>query len=421
MTHDVTKHRDNAIKKLYLRISTLSFSNNLVSPILPYLIVYYGGGATESGIFQASNNLLGNVGQVMWGRISDETGRRRLMLLLGSLSAMVISIVSLALIGLLGSMNPYEIIALSAISTFIGSASAPVIGDVISDLAGYSKRAIVYSMHSNLSAVFSIAGNMATTIIFQCASNTFIALLTILILALISALISLVTTLSISRNIIDKDCAYTLPSRGASLGVEGFVKSFRIALSNPRFKGFVSANTLYNFSMSLAWPLFILTQRDVLNLSPAQITSFSIASNTTMIISQYLAGKYVDRSKYRFYTLLNRFGLVAVPLVYAFSTNYIHILALNIFTGFVVGFTNIIFPMYIIECAKEEDRATFFGVYNTSIGLANFVGSMAGGLISTYLINSYGLVQGLRISYLLSAAMRLLSAIVTAKMREYVY
>ncbi|MEM0338954.1 MAG: MFS transporter [Ignisphaera sp.] len=282
MPHDLNMHRTNTIKKLYLRISALSFSNNLISPILPYLIVYYGGGATESGIFQASNNLLGNIGQVMWGRISDSTGRRRLMLLLGALSTMIISITSLILIGIFGSMNPYEIIAISAIATFIGSASAPVIGDVISDLAEQSDRAIVYSMHSNLSAAFSIAGNIATTIMFQCMSSTFLALLVIFLLALAFGSISVFATLSISRNIIDRNtnCDLCPFRKHVSLGIEEFVKSFKIALSNPRFKGFVYANTLYNFSMSMAWPLFILSQRDVLNLSPAQITSLSIASNT---------------------------------------------------------------------------------------------------------------------------------------------
>lgn len=419
----MNNRRDSAIRKLYLRISALSFSNNLVSPILPYLIVYYGGGATESGIFQASNNLLGNIGQVMWGRISDSTGRRRLMLLLGALSTLIISIASLILIGIFSSVNPYEIIAISAISTFIGSASAPVIGDVISDLVEPSKRSIVYSMHSNLSAVLSIAGNIATTIMFQCVPNTFLALLIIFFLALVLGFVSVFATLSISGIVIDRNVnnGSGVFRRRVGLGIEEFVKSFKITLSNPRFKGFVYANTLYNFSMSLAWPLFILSQRDVLNLSPAQITSLSIASNITMVLSQYLAGRYVRRSKYRFYTLLNRFGLVTVPLVYAFSNSYVSLLALNIFTGFINGFTNIIFPMYIIECAREGDRATFFGVYNTAIGLASFAGSMLGGLVSSYLIDIFGLDQGLRISYMISALMRFSSAIVTAKMKEYVY
>ncbi|MEL9940395.1 MAG: MFS transporter [Ignisphaera sp.] len=423
MSYDLNNRRDNAIKKLYLRISALSFSNNLVSPILPYLIVYYGGGATESGIFQASNNLLGNIGQVMWGRISDSTGRRRLMLLLGALSTVIISIASLVLIGVFGSANPYEIIAISAIATFIGSASAPVIGDVISDLAGQSRRSIVYSMHSNLSAVFSIAGNIATTIMFQCMPSTFLALLVIFFSALVLGFVSVFATLSISGVVIDRNINSdsSVLHKRAGLGIEEFVKSFKITLSNPGFKGFVYANTLYNFSMSLAWPLFILSQQDVLNLSPAQITSLSIASNITMVLSQYLAGKYVERSRYRFYTLLNRFGLVIVPLVYAFSASYVSLLALNIFTGFINGFTNIIFPMYIIECAREGDRATFFGVYNTAIGLASFAGSMLGGLLSGYLIDIFGLVQGLRISYMISAVMRLSSAIVTARMKEYIY
>jgi len=421
LSTNVEIQRSNAIKKLYFRVSTLSFSNNLVSPILPYLIVYYGGGVKESGVFQASNNLLGNIGQIIWGRISDVTGFRKLMLLLGSLPMLLVSTIYLMLITLFNSINPYEIITLSAIATFIGSSSAPVIGDVISDLSDYSRRAVVYSIHSNLSAIFSIVGNLVTTIIFQAVSNTSTAISMIILLAFTSASASVLVTLSIPKSIIDKNINTIPGGKVALLNIIEYVKSFKISLSNKKFRGFAFANTFYNFSLSLAWPLFIITQRSVLNLSPAQITSFSIASNAMMILSQYITGRHVSRNKYRFFTLVNRFGLVMVPLTYAFSTDYIQILLLNIFVGFVSGFTNIIFPMYIVECAEEKDRATFFGVYNTLIGLASFAGSMVGGLVSGYLITIFGLVQGLRISYLISAIMRFISAVITLKIKEYVY
>jgi hypothetical protein len=81
---DVERLRKSTVVKLYVRVSALSYSNSVSSPVLPYLIVYYGGGAAESGLYQAFNNLFGNLGQVLWGGVGDVSRTRKLLLFLGA-------------------------------------------------------------------------------------------------------------------------------------------------------------------------------------------------------------------------------------------------------------------------------------------------------------------------------------------------
>jgi MFS family permease len=409
--------------KLYMRISALSFSNSAVSPVLPYLIVYYGGGATESGFFQAFNNLFGNLGQVLWGRVSDVSGLRKLLLALGSFSALLTPLILISILVSTNSLNPYLIILVSAIATFLGSASAPIIAPVISELAKSSKESVhLFAIHSNLSTFFSILGNVVATLILQAYLQSAVqGFANLFIIALLSAAIALTASLSIPRTVVDIRRGEHYKGRGFVHEFGKVVEGFRNSLKNPRFRGFAFTNTLYNLSMSIAWPLFILTQKNVLNLSPAQITTFSIASSVTTIASQYMMGMLLRRELYRFLTLLNRFGLVVVPLVYAYATNYTQLLLLNIYTGFLSGFTNIIFPMYIIECAGDGNRATYIGVYNMLIGTASFTGSLIGGSISTKLIESFGLIQGLKITYYICTIARIFSALLTLKSKEYVF
>ena len=408
---------------MFIRVSTLSFSNSALSPLVPYLLVYYGGGATESSVLQALNNLFGNVGQVFWGRISDLTGKRKAMLLLAPLSAALTAATALLALVLTGSVSPWLIIALSATSTFVSSASAPISTSVISDLSEESRRAYVYSMHTNFATAFTLVGNAATTIVMQIYSQQQVTgFAVVFALSMSLAVASTAVTASIPRSVVDKNnCLLhrtALVSRSTLLSL---FKGFREPLRNSRFKTFAYINSLYCFSLSMAWPLFILTQKNVLGLSSSEIVSFSIATNASSILGQYLIGRCIGRKRYRLFTLINRFGLVAVPLVYAYATSYIHLLLLHIFTGIVIGFTNIIFPMYIVECAHNKDVSTYIGLHSTLIGLSTFIGSLVGGAIANCFINKFGYAEGLRVAYLICAVARLLSAFLAAKTKGYIH
>ncbi|GEM_PF-3249763 len=404
------------LKKLYVRISILSLSTGALSPILPYLLILSGGGAFESGLFQSLNNLFNSVGQAIWGRVSDLIGRRKILLVIGVLALIIISFPLTVLI-FLNNLTPYIIIALSSINTLLTSTSIPVLTSIIIDIAPYTRRSHVYSLHSSLSTLFTLAGNIiATTILFL--SPQYIGFCLVSLLSLISAFIALAYTLSIPSTVIDV--------KNMSLKknfIETFIiyfKGISMAMNNPRFKTFVLINTFYNFALSIAWPLFPISQVKVIKMAPYQVVILSIVSNTTITIGQYIAGRYIPRYRYRLYALLNRFGLIAVPLVYAFASNAIHLYILGVYTGLISGIANIVFALYIVECANRYDRATYMGVYGTLTGMASFIGSFIGGLISSIIIENIGIIEGLKTMYLVAAFARFLMALIVFKTKKFI-
>ena len=108
MVEDSLKKR--SIKYLEYRTVLLSLSSNSVGPIVPYLLITSGGGARESALFQAFNNLASNMGQIIWGRVADATGMLRELLALGASSTFISSALYSALMSL-GLLSPTTIIA----------------------------------------------------------------------------------------------------------------------------------------------------------------------------------------------------------------------------------------------------------------------------------------------------------------------
>jgi len=135
------------------------------------------------------------------GRVSDLIGRRKILLVIGVLALIIISF-PLAVLIFLNNLTPYIIIALSSINTLLTSTSTPVTTSIIIDVAPYTRRSHVYSLHSSLSTLFTLAGNIiATTILFL--APQYIGFCLVSLLSLISAVIALAYTLSIPSSVID--------------------------------------------------------------------------------------------------------------------------------------------------------------------------------------------------------------------------
>jgi MFS family permease len=73
---------------------------------------------------------------------------------------------------------------------------------------------------------------------------------------------------------------------------------------------------------------------------------------------------------------------------------------------------------YLIDVSKEEYRGSFIALYNLTIGVTTFFGSLLGGYLSSYTINLFGLVLGLQIVYLISTVGRSFSAMVFLTLKE---
>jgi len=401
--------KKRSIKYLEYRTVFLSLSSNSIGPIVPYLLITSGGGANESALFQAFNNLASNMGQIFWGRVADATGMLRELLALGASSVFISSALYSALM-FLGLLNPTTIIAVSAVTSLLASASGPVVAAVVAAVAPPTERNRIYALISNCSVASMMASNIISLAILVFHPGTQ-GILAVMIISAALAAVSIAASLAIPR-------VHTA-SAGNPVSIVDLAKGFLEPLKGRPFRVFLAVNTYYNLALSTAWPLFSLFQVRVLKMGSWEVVLLSLVSNASNIVGQHLAGKYAKRGTYRRLALLNRLGLVAVPLVYSVATSPIHLYAMNIFAGVLVGLGNIVFTAYILEIAPQESRATYLGLYNTAVGLATFAGSLIGGAVAGFLTGLYGDEMGLRISFLICVALRLSAALVAYRSKKF--
>jgi MFS family permease len=195
----------------------------MIGPLVPYLLVQYGGGASESGWFQALNNLLTNIGQVLWGRIGDICKFRKTLLTLGAASSIIMPLVVLAVLSIFGSINPHTIIVASALASFLGSASAPVLAPIVSDIAGEVRRtAEILAALSNFSTAFSLIGGISAASLLQILTNTMLGYITLSATALMLSLTAVIFTMLVPRAVTESGSCKPF----TRLGVAQEFKSF---------------------------------------------------------------------------------------------------------------------------------------------------------------------------------------------------
>ncbi|MEM3036299.1 MAG: MFS transporter, partial [Thermoplasmata archaeon] len=184
------------------------------------------------------------------------------------------------------------------------------------------------------------------------------------------------------------------------------------------FSYFLFSQAVYNFSMSISWPLFYITTVDVLKASFLEVGIINIIGILFTVIFLPIFGKMTDRFGPRNFMIISRFLFVPVPLVYGLSNSLIWIYILNALTGFTTAITNIAFLAYLLDVAPREDRGKYIGIYNAIIGVVTFVGSILGGAIAQFLQIYYPLVISLLIVYFISFLGRLTGALMFLKIKE---
>jgi len=76
---------------------------------------------------------------------------------------------------------------------------------------------------------------------------------------------------------------------------------------------------------------------------------------------------------------------------------------------------------YILDITREEERASYFAVYNMIVGFSQFLGSLSGGYLGDYLTQYGGLIFSIQMIFLISIIMRIFSAIPYTILKETIH
>lgn len=368
--NEKTKRSD--LRPLYARQIANSFGSGTVNPFLSFYTAWgLHGSVSELGWLQAVSNFAPNVMQVPWGKLSDKIGRRIPFIMLGGLLTAVLWI------PLMFVTTAMQLISVVAVQSILGSMAIPTWTALMGDLSQSSKRGITTAA---LNRVAGFGGLLATL------SSGYLMILVhgtpqeILLLPLVVAIGFGVASSLVMISVKEK----RHQSNSSKSSILDMRDVTRLAKSNPHFLRFTAASTIFGFFMSVSWPLFAITQNDILHLSILEVGLIGVLSGVVTIALQPWGGKLVDGVGRRSLIILYRFSLILVPVLYALAANVYHLYLLNLIIGVTAAFGDIALLAYLLDISKEETRGTLTAFYNLVIGIFYFIGSLVGGYLATY-------------------------------------
>lgn len=412
-TSQEKKRQNNSTKinlrPLYIRSIVNSLSIGTVNPFLGAYAVKLGASSSEMGWFQSSTNLSNNVMQVFWGRLSDRLKRRIPFIILGSL------IVSGLWIPIIFVTSASQLIILLAIQALLGSMATPAWTALIGDLVPSFKLGRANATINLWASIGSLIATLSSGIIMIAIGGT---LQEMFLVPLTVATICGVTSSLIMFKLKEKknNEKLNLKEHFASkiLGLDVLARARKM----PYFIKYCYVEGIFQFFMSISWPLFSITQIRILKASMLQIALLSVVQSLVTIIFQGWAGRLADNVGRKPLLVFFRFSLVTVPIAYVLSPDINTLIVVGAFWGLAQALGQASATAYLLDVSPEEYRGSFTALFNLVIGVITFLGSLIGGYLSDYMIGLYGLITGLQIVYIISTVGRGIGAAAYLTLKE---
>ena len=384
-------------KLIALRSFIIAAGATAAASFVGVFAVMIGASAVEMGWLQSSSNSLSNLGQILWGRISDRVGRRTPFLILGSVILAVLWYM------LPYSYNPVDLIILYALISLF-SAMITVnwysfIADNIAEKRGHflsiiTNIASIGTVISLIAIFFLLDSNSRKDIIipFTAASISYIA----------SALIGFMLTEKKSKSIMSKNLLGTL----------------KTLKNNSIFYQYFMATNVQSFFWSLAWPMFPITIVTIMGFSLKVVALLTIAAIGSALVTQYFIAKFIDNINRIPLIFLNKIMLSGIPLMYAFFDSFPLFIGIEIYSGFLGSIQNSILTSYTLDVVPEGHRAEYISILNGFNGAIYFAGALTGGYLLSLFIDFFPLKLALIFSYIIVFSGRFISSFLFHGLKE---
>jgi MFS family permease len=384
----VGKDKRNVERALIVRQSLASLADNLSAPYIGYYFASLSGSGALQGILQMSVNSLPTVTQVLAGPWLDRTGRHVRLLL----TASIVSSILWLLVPL--TLNPLLLVAMITARAIVVGVSGLALTALVGELFPGDERGRVLS-YLNAAAQLSALPVFAAMFFANPSLETMKLVFTASGVVSLAASTTWFALLGVER-------------RRRGNGVT--LTSSLLVLRNRVFAWFAIANSIYNFAMAIAWPLFPLAQRYVLNMSVADLALLNLLSTSSTMVSQYALAKRINGRSLKKLVIVSRAGLVMFPTVYALAHDPLPIFAWQLLSGPFVAIGMVAIPLYAMEVSDPELKASYLSTLNLLQGISASLGSALGGFYTDRLVRSAGWEE-VRYGLALSATLRVAALI----------
>ncbi len=360
--------------------------------------VLLGASAAEMGWLQSSANAITNGGQLLWGKISDRTGSRKIFLASGSV------ILAFLWVIMPFAHNPVNLIVIYSLISLFGSMITVNWFSLIADISDTSVRGKFLSVINNISSAGTIVSLLVMVFIFGNSFQTNIMIP--FFLASATYLISSVFLLGLKEE------------KKKSRFSGSLLNSIRKIKHDENFYPYFKATNIQGFFWSMAWPMFPITIVSVMNFSLRDVALLTIASLSVTIIIQTKLGKINDKTSRPPLIFLNRIMLSAIPLMYAFFHSFLLFIILECYSGFLGALQNIVMNSYLLDIIPSTRKAEYISIINGFNGMVYLFGALTGGYLLEFFLSRFPLVMALELGYLVVFAGRFASSFLFMKLKE---
>ncbi|MEM0078838.1 MAG: MFS transporter [Nitrososphaerota archaeon] len=380
-------------RALYLKSLLDSVYYGASSPFIPIYAVHLGATILQISFLFALSNFTLNLSQILWGYLSDKFRKRILFIILGNI------ISSMLFIPILLTNSPEIFIVLVIAQSIANSMTIPTFIAYSTEVVDEKKWRRFSSRVNSLTYIGWVMATLTVGLSSHIGFNGFEVGFK---LALFCGLMSgLIIALCCGR---EQRKVQKINNYKHSLILLGVKK-------NNGFIHFIFISSSFYVFMSLAWPLFTITQTEIASLSLFEISLLDAVSGISGALSLSILERWLCRvSLWRLLTFSST-SLTLLPLFYALTPEFSILFLIHLTTGISSALYDSSILSYIMENTPIEEKGFYTALYNFSTGSAFLVGPFVGGLLLEHLTSILPLAEAIVYVYIISAAGRLLTGL----------
>lgn len=353
-------------------------SDNLAAPYLGLFALSLGATPSQIGMLNAFPNLLGNILQIPYGIMADRLGRRRFLILLGS----VWNRCSWLLMAIIPFLLPEawqvpSVIIIATLRIVIGNLGVPAWTAIQAEIIPRPLRGRYYARRN---VILNAFGLITTFIASQILRASFPKNYQILfVLAFVTGILSTLTFAQIAVKPMPRKAKQVNVQAKLKQRLGNFAKAIK---SNKAFSAYCYSALVWNFGVSLAGPLVVVYYMQNLGGTEGFWAYVQGASIIAGILCQRYWGRLLDQFGEKNIMVKAGVGAVLVPLLWYIAPFAGFGLLINFIGGFAWGGYNLAAFNLLLEITPEENRSLYVGVYNTLLGFATALGPLIGGILA---------------------------------------
>jgi MFS family permease len=392
--------------KIYLVNGLTQFALGLHVPFLNAYMVDLGANYAEMGAFRSVGNAAPTILQPLWGAISDKIGHNKMFVAFGTLTGLFIVYL------FLWASTPVDMIILYAIQSILFSIQIPTWLSLIGGLMDENVRG---EELGKLGIVTNGASLIATILTGYIAGFPGIIPYLRFVFGDVffpsvdvwrevyyfpfyfTAVIGIATSV-ISISIKEKNLDDAKERR--------FPPIIKLLSQPGDFRQFCFISSLFSFTLSIAWPYWLVIQREWLESTLLEIAIAAAILSVVPAILIIPFGRLSDRIGRKSLLIFGRIFIFTIPLIYGFATNVYSIYIANVIGGISMATTYPASIAYVYDVAPEEERGSYLAVFNIFTGVITLFGSLFGGVLGEALVPFYGRYLAVILVLITSAFLR---------------